>query len=166
MKTILFFRHGKSDWNAAYDGDMDRPLQKRGRKAARLMGAFLSVAGELPEIVLTSPAVRARTTVELAVEAGGWPVPVRMSDVLYEGGPDRVLQEIAAQPDEVGRLMLVGHEPTFSQVLGRLIGGAGITFPTGAVARVDLDVYRWQETRDGAGSLRWLVTPKLLRERE
>lgn len=164
MKTILLFRHTKSDWDAEYTDDSERPLNKRGRKAANRMGVFLRDAEELPEIIFTSPAVRARTTAELAAEAGGWPAPIRTADFLYEGGPERMLNGIAGQADEVGRLMLVGHEPTCSQVIARLTGGAAVKFPTGAMARIDLDVYRWREARDGVGTLVWLVTPKLLKD--
>ena len=72
MKTLILFRHGKSDWNTDYAADHDRPLAKRGRNAAATMGAMLARIEQVSDRVLTSSAVRARETVELAAEAGGW----------------------------------------------------------------------------------------------
>jgi len=61
MKTMLWMRHGKSDWDAGYGRDHDRPLATRGEKAAKAMGTALANAGFLPDFVLSSTAVRART---------------------------------------------------------------------------------------------------------
>ena len=68
MKSIIFFRHGKSDWYADYDVDHNRPLAKRGIKAAKKMGIFLSELGQLPDIAVSSTAIRAKTTVGLAMD--------------------------------------------------------------------------------------------------
>ncbi len=68
MKTLIFFRHGKSDWDAEYHGDHNRPVAKRGRKAAKLMGRFLASTGQVPDSVVTSSALRARSTFELAAQ--------------------------------------------------------------------------------------------------
>ena len=88
MKTLLLLRHGKSDWSAGVS-DADRPLAKRGRKAARAIGEFLSRAGAVPDVVVSSPARRAVETAELVAAAGRWPCTVRASDMLYQGDPGR-----------------------------------------------------------------------------
>ena len=81
MKTLILFRHGKSDWDSEEPSDHDRPLAKRGRKAAKAMGKFLALAGQVPDSAVTSSAVRARSTLEIAMEAGagtaasGWHGP-------------------------------------------------------------------------------------------
>ena len=72
MKTIILFRHGKSDWDAPSGSDHERPLAARGRKAADAMGRFLSEKGEVPELAIASSAVRARDTLDRAVRAGEW----------------------------------------------------------------------------------------------
>lgn len=163
MKTLLFFRHGKSDWNAEYQGDHERPVSKRGQKAARRMGNFLKEAGQVPQSIITSSALRARSTVEMAAESGGWNCPVRVTDALYESSPEILLSEIRDEPDEVDLLMVAGHEPVWSETISRLAGGCRLRFPTAAVARIDLDADSWKDVRFGEGTLIWLVTPKLLK---
>lgn len=162
MKTVIFFRHGKSDWDAAFDHDHERPLNKRGVKAAQRMGRFLAEAGPLPERIVTSTAVRARETLALAREAGGWGAPVRETQALYGATPEAVLREIQSEADDADVLLLVGHEPTWSETVGRLIGGGRVRVPTAAMARVDVDVPRWAEVSFGIGELAWLVPPKAL----
>ncbi|GIV60715.1 MAG: phosphohistidine phosphatase [Rhodothermaceae bacterium] len=163
MKTLLFFRHGKSDWEAAYDHDHERPLAKRGRKAARRMGRFLAGIEQYPDAVITSSAVRARTTLELAAKAGAWPAcPVRVTRALYEAAPDDLLREVRQETDDTGRLMLVGHEPAWSQTISAFIGGGTLRFPTAALARIDLNVAHWADAAFGQGTLIWLVIPKAL----
>ena len=162
MKTVLLLRHGKSDWDSDTGNDRDRRLAKRGRRAARVIGEMLTRTGMVPDLAVTSPAVRAATTLELAVKAGGWDCPVQVSEALYGEGPAAVLEEIGRQSDEVERLLLVGHEPTWSEMLGLLVGGGQHRFPTGAVATVDLELERWADVRPGCGLLMFLVVPRLL----
>ena len=163
MKTIIFFRHAKSDWNTAFGHDHERPLNKRGKKAARRMGRFLAGAGKLPDRIVTSSAVRARTTLETAAQKGKWgDIPLELTDDLYEATPADVLSVIQGVTDGADRLLLVGHEPAFSETVGRLIGSANVRMPTGSMACVDVDVEHWPSVAFGGGQLRWLVTPKII----
>ena len=66
MKSVILFRHGKSDWNANYNDDYERPLAKRGIKASKIMGQMLSNRNEIPDQIISSTSLRTRTTVELA----------------------------------------------------------------------------------------------------
>lgn len=161
MKTVILFRHGKSDWSAGLP-DHERPLAPRGRKAAGRMGRFLSGVEQVPELVVTSTAVRARDTAARAIEAGEWTCLMAESDALYHPSAGSVLSAIRSQAEHIGSVMLVGHEPTWSEVLSLLVGGGVFRFPTAAMARIDLDVGRWDEVEFGQGELRWMVTPKEL----
>jgi phosphohistidine phosphatase len=159
---LILLRHGKSDWQADYGDDRSRPLAQRGRKAAKRMGRFLSRAGQLPDAAITSPAVRADDTLRLAMEGGGWTCPVRMAPALYGGGVPGLFGEVRKEPATTDVLLAVGHEPTWSEAVAALIGGGEIRFPTGALARVDLDVDEWDEIGPGAGVLGWIIGPRLL----
>ena len=163
MKTLLFLRHGKSDWDADYAGDHDRPLADRGQKGARKMGRFLTTARVVPDRALTSSARRARETLATAAEAGGWTGPARVTEALYEATPDEVLRQIQAEPDDARMLVVVGHEPTWSNIVSRLIGGGNVEMKTAAVARVDVDVERWADVQFGRGALAFLLPPRALR---
>jgi phosphohistidine phosphatase len=162
MPGLILLRHGKSDWQADYGDDRSRPLAQRGRKAAKRMGRFLARAGQVPDAAITSPAVRAEDTLRLAMEGGGWTCPVRMAPALYGGGVPGLLGEVRKEPATTDVLLAVGHEPTWSEAVAALIGGGEIRFPTGALARVDLDVDGWDEIGPGTGVLAWTIGPRLL----
>jgi len=125
------------------------------------MGRILSRAGEVPESVVTSSAVRAKSTVELAVDSGEWTCPIRATDNLYNTRIETVLDEVLTEPDTTTRLMIVGHEPTWSTLLSELVGGGRHPFATGAVVRIDLPTETWAGLHVGSGELRWLITPRL-----
>jgi phosphohistidine phosphatase len=126
------------------------------------MGSYLAAVDEVPAQVLTSTALRARETVRIAMEAGDWACPVEERSELYETSPADVLDLVAAHDDEIPRLLLAGHEPTWSGLAQLLVGGASLRFPTAAVARIDFEVESWRDVRAGSGTLRWLLTPKEL----
>ena len=162
MKTILLFRHGKSDWDADYGADHNRPLAKRGEKSASLMGRYLASLDQLPDRVICSSALRAKETVRLAAKAGKWSCPITFAEELYEASPEQVLDLIRESQDSLNSILLAGHEPTWSLLAGGLIGNAKVKFPTAAMARIDLTIASWKETALGKGILVWLVFPKLL----
>ncbi len=161
MKTLLFFRHGKSDWDALYDHDHERPLAKRGRRATDAMGQLLVQINQVPNRVVCSTSVRTRTTLERAMQAGGWSCPVEYTDRLYHASANTLLNLVRAEPQTTETLMLVGHEPTCSNTIECFIGGGDVRFPTAAIARVNLHIDVWQTATFGTGQLIWLIPPKL-----
>lgn len=164
MRTIFVLRHGKSDWHITYGADHDRPLAKRGVDAAELMGRFLKQNRQIPAKVLSSTATRAQSTAELAIAAGNWDCPTDYTEALYGASVATVLEILQMESDELASLLLVGHQPTWSELIAELCGGAAVQLPTAALARIDLAVDRWRDVEPGTGALRWLVTPKLLRQ--
>lgn len=160
--SLIVFRHSKSDWSADYGGsDLERPLAKRGRKAARAAGRFLA-ATEVPDSVICSPALRATATLALASEARDWVFSVRESDALYAEGVEGLFGEVRREPEATRLLMVVGHEPTCSETVRLLIGGGLVRMPTAALARIDLLVDEWGEVGPGTGVLSWLVVPRVI----
>lgn len=128
------------------------------------MGVFLSRLGQAPDLVISSTAVRARDTARLAAEAGEWACTVDTDRQLYDGDIDRILHLVQAQSDSRESLLLAAHEPTSSEMVGRLIGGGVVRMPTAALARIDFPAEHWAEVRSGSGMLIWLMTPKLLKK--
>ena len=164
MLELLVMRHAKSDWDAGAD-DHERPLAERGVKSARNIGRFLARVEMVPELVISSTAVRAQTTAELAAEAGGWSCPIERTSAFYDTDPEAVLAEIAAR-DAPPRLMVVGHDPTWSELVSLLAGGGAVRLPTAAVACLELPMNSWHAVAPGKGRLVWLVTPKLVQAAE
>lgn len=163
MLSLILFRHGKSDWDAPFDLDHDRPVAKRGREAAKCMGKMLRDAGEVPELVVTSSAVRARETLRYAAQAGNWDSEIRVEPVLYDTTPDAVLAWLNTIDTRTERLLLVGHEPTWSMLASELVGGGALRVPTGTMARIEfVNAERWSQVGFGMGQLRWLLPPKLI----
>lgn len=160
MKTLLLFRHAKSDWEADFTRDHERPLNKRGKRAAKRMGRYLADNGKVPSRVVTSSAVRARETIRLASEAGDWKSEIEVESGLYESAPNHVVSRVQSQPDSHDIVLFAGHEPTFSETVSWLIGGGEVRMPTAAIACIEFDVERWSDAEPGRGRLVWLVTPK------
>lgn len=158
MKTLLLMRHAKSDWDADYGDDHDRPLNERGTRSARLMGRVLADEGLEPAHVISSTALRARTTAELANEAGEWGARLSLERALYDEGPKGVLATVASTPD-VARLMLVGHQPTWSMLVAALTGER-VEMKTATVAVIDLEVETWAGLANGTGALRGILQPR------
>lgn len=158
MRTLMLMRHAKSDWAADYGADHERPLNARGVRSARLMGMVLASEELVPAVAISSTAVRARTTLELAIEAGEWDTELRLDRALYESGPQAVLAAGASAPD-VGRLMLVGHQPTWSMLVARLTGER-VDLKTATVALIELELNDWDDLPGAAGSLSRVLTPR------
>ena len=163
MLTLLVLRHGKSNWGASFESDHERSLTTRGRRDAALVGEFLKAMELTPDSVITSSAVRARTSVEIAVEAGSWDCAIRASNRFYQATPGQVLEEVQAETTSTKALLIAGHEPTWSSLVGILIGGGAVSFPTAALACIEFAVENWRAVEPSRGQLAWLVTPKQLR---
>jgi phosphohistidine phosphatase len=158
VKTLLLMRHAKSDWDAEYGSDHDRPLNDRGRRSARLMGRVLADEGLEPGHVISSTALRARSTAELAIDAGDWETGLDLDRALYEEGPKGVLGAAAKAPD-VSRLMLVGHQPTWSMLVAALTGEMA-EMKTATVAVVDFDLKSWAGLPVATGRLGRILSPR------
>jgi phosphohistidine phosphatase len=157
MKTLLVMRHAKSDWKADFSVDHERPLNRRGVEAAGRMGRRLVELDLVPELVVSSTAVRARTTAALAMEKGGWETKLTLEPGFYGTGPETVLG-LTAQAPGVDRLMIVGHQPTWGLVVTCLTGES-VEMKTATVAVVDVPIAAWNELPRASGTLRGLHHP-------
>ncbi len=161
MKELLIMRHAKSSWDLPYSTDFDRPLSKRGQKAAPRMGEFLAERDLLPDLIVSSPAARAKETAELFIEAADYDGEIEFESGIYHAYADDLVTVVQSLPDEMDRVMLVGHNPGFETLVEQLCGGA-VRMPTAAIAYIWLSAASWREVEAGTGELQWLVTPKLL----
>jgi phosphohistidine phosphatase len=162
VKELILLRHAKSDWAAAFADDADRPLSARGREAAGVVGRVLTLAGKAPELVLTSPARRARETADLAAAAGSWEAPIVTEARLSPGSPAAVVAVVREQAGASARVLVVGHEPAWSQTVAALSGGGRVRMATGTAAC--LGVASWNELAPGACTLLWMLPPRLFTE--
>ncbi len=158
MKQMLVMRHGKSDWSAGRP-DHDRPLSRRGAAAAAAMGKALAAMKETPDLVITSTARRARTTAQLAIEAGTWNCPLVQSDALYGTSAQGALEVLLEADPTADSVMLVGHQPTWGALVAQ-VTGASVAMKTATVAKVELYIRDWTDALHAHGELVWLLQPR------
>jgi phosphohistidine phosphatase len=145
MKTLLVLRHAKSSWKDQGLEDHDRPLNKRGRKAAPQMGKLIRDEALVPDLIISSTAVRAKTTAEAVAESSKCRGRILLDDRLYLAGPSAMVSLLNEIEDEsLNRVMIVGHNPGQESLI-RELTGRDERFPTAALARIDLPIETWKE---------------------
>jgi len=155
---LILLRHGKAeDFNIG--GDFSRVLLDRGIEQSRRAARLLRSAGMLPEIVLTSPLIRARQTAEEFCLTAGMPGALIQGWLACGMGPEKAMVELASFKD-FKRIAIVGHEPDFSTLVEWLLGvsGGAVEFKKGAIACLRI------QPPSRFGTLRYLVPPKLADE--
>ena len=145
MKTLFLVRHAKSSRDDPTLPDRDRPLDDRGRRDAPRMGKRLAKRDVKPDLLLSSPALRALTTAQLiADEIGFERKAIAVDDRLYASSPDDLLAVIRALDNKLDRVMLFGHNPEFSELAHRLSSDI-VDMPTSAVAEYNFDTKAWSD---------------------
>lgn len=139
--------------------DFARPLNKRGLKAAPVMGQFARQRRLKPDLILSSPADRARQTAHLVKEAAGFHADLRYDERIYEASWSRLLEIVQQLDETTSMVLLVGHNPGMEDLLLNL-SGVNRHMSTAAFARIDLNIESWSEVIPGCGQLEWLVKPK------
>jgi phosphohistidine phosphatase len=158
MMELVLMRHGKAE-NFNPEGDFQRALVEKGREQARRAARTLKAAGLLPEIVLTSPLIRARQTADEFCQTANMPGPVIQSWLASGMAPETAMAELQAFGD-FKRIAIVGHEPDFSILVEWVLGvtGGGVEFKKGAIACLRIT------PPARFGNLAYLVPPKLAGE--
>lgn len=156
MKTLLLARHAKSDWGFSGVADHDRPLNARGRRDAPVMARRLADDGVDLDHIVSSSAVRARSTADEYAAAFG--IAVVDEALLYAASARSILAIAAALPEDSSVAMLVGHNPGMSDAVAELTG-EHTQLPTCAVAECAVDVGSWDELIEGTGRLLRVHTP-------
>lgn len=152
---LILLRHGKAE-NTSLDGDFSRALVEKGREQARRAGKLLRSAGVVPDIVLTSPLLRARQTADEFCQAAEIPGPVIQGWLACGMAPDIAFSELAGFR-EFKRIAIVGHEPDFSHLIEWVLGteSASIEVKKGTLACLRV------APPARHGSLAYLIPPKL-----
>jgi phosphohistidine phosphatase len=151
---LYFLRHGEADWPNWKKDDDERPLTKHGKKEMREVGAFLKRMKVRPEIIITSPLPRAAQTAEIAAD---YLKAKLVEDKLLAPGFRRNELERVLKKHPAESVMLVGHEPDFTETISALTGGS-LKLSKAGIALLDLD-RSWRN-----GRLLWLIPPKLARK--
>lgn len=159
MKTLYVLRHAKSSWENQNQTDFERPLNERGKKAAPKMGRLMKNKNLVPDLIVSSPAVRAKTTAELVKEAANFDAEIRFEPRIYEATVGDLLEVLQETPEQCEKLLILGHNPGFEYLVGNLTGELR-EMPTAALAEIELEIESWQEIRPACGKLRNFFKPK------
>jgi phosphohistidine phosphatase len=178
MKTLGLFRHAKSDWGDARARDFDRPLNKRGRKGALVMGQHIRDYGQKWNRILASPAVRAAETIEVATVGAGRGnggggrakgFAVNWDRRIYLASSAVLIDLLREQDDALDAILMVGHNPGLEDLIFDLVPDDGtsplrdlveVKFPTASFAVLQLDVAHWSEVRENCARLVHLTRPR------
>ena len=161
MKKILFIRHAKSDWSFTDLADIDRPLNKRGKKDAPEMGKRLLDRKEKPECIYRSPSMRTTQTIELLSETASWQdVEIKEEDWLYMASRQDFLVGIEKIKNEIDFVCLCAHNPGTTDIVNYLSGENINNMPTCGIAIIEFNTDNWVEVSGGTGKLLLFDFPK------
>ena len=161
MRKLLILRHAKSSWDDTSLNDFDRPLNERGRRDIPLMATALASQGLKPELIVSSPAARAKLTAELFKQAARWEAPLKFDQRIYEASAGSLFSIVLELSDEITICVLVGHNPGVEGLV-RLLSGSIAFMPTAAVAVIEFDIDSWSAAEPGHGRLVEVIRPKEL----
>ena len=161
QKILYLVRHAKSSWNDASLSDMQRPLNKRGRRSAPEMGKRMAAQGHRPELIISSPAKRAQLTAKrIARELGFDKTDIQTDADLYFSGVRSMLNVLEVLDDDYQKVMIVGHNPTMTDFLNMLCSTSVINMVTCAIAVVGFDITSWGDLALAEGELLGYDYPK------
>ncbi len=162
-KTLILVRHAKSSWKDTKLNDIQRPLNKRGKRDAPKMGEYLSKRKILPEAIFSSPGLRALTTARLiSVEMDMKPSEIKVDDNIYTFNFEELLKVIKCLKDKFDKVMVVGHNPAITELVNYLCGSKIGNIPTCGVAVLRFPVSSWKKISKNKADLLGFDYPKKL----
>ena len=169
MKRLTLLRHAKSDWDDPVARDFDRPLNRRGEKAAHLIGQFAKNRKMRFDMLVASPAVRVVQTLDTFLDAYGEPLDPHWDRRIYLASAPTLFDVIRDLPDSVDQALMSGHNPGFEELILDLVPDDGasplredveVKFPTASLAVLDLAIDHWADARQNVATLVSFTRPR------
>ncbi len=167
-RTVILLRHGKSSWSDSTLADIDRPLAPRGERASRKLAKYMRRKRIQPALVLCSPSLRTRQTLEAIESSLGKRCAVEVVPQLYAASEQELLERLQALPESVSSVMLIGHNPGLHN-LALVLASRGADLPrleeklpTGALATLVVHSESWTTLSPGEAELVEYVVPRQL----
>lgn len=161
VMRLLICRHAKSSWQDTTLSDVERPLNKRGERDAPEMGKRLRQRGIRPDLIMTSPAARAKATATHYAAQLGYPLDqLHENPLLYAATVPSLIRLVQEVKPKIHTLLLVGHNPE-STALANVLGGLAIdNIPTSGIVALEFRLASWQDLTSGTGTLLFFDFPK------
>lgn len=162
MKKLILIRHGKSAWESPWLSDHDRPLAERGIQDVPQMAVRLQKRGIVPDLIVSSTALRAADTARLTAAVFGYPEShIVLEKFMYHASPEQLLTVIRRQSEATQTLVLVGHNPGLTELIQEL--GTNLdNLPTSGQFGYTLSDTRWADFTAEKISTEWIDYPKKL----
>lgn len=161
-KTLILIRHGKSDWSNNGEKDFDRPLNNRGNMDAPRMGGKLKDMGIMPDLIVSSPALRTTLTAEYICEQIGYPYEqVDFQEDIYEASVRTLLKVVNELSEKHHTVIIVGHNPGFSYLAEYLAGTVIGNIPTCGIVELEFDLETWAMVSQNTAMLKSFIYPKM-----
>jgi phosphohistidine phosphatase len=168
MKDLLLMRHAKAVGTSINYGDLGRPLNSRGRRAAAAVARDLQRRGARPSVILCSPSRRTRETLDLVLEALTPTPPILIEPELYLAGAEQLITRLRQLAPEVGSVLLIGHNEGLADAAVALatsgdaaaLASMRAKFPTGAVAWLRAPIDAWSQLGQAGAALVAFVRPR------
>jgi phosphohistidine phosphatase len=162
MKKLILARHAKSSWES-FSADIERTLNERGLHDAPIMASYLKSQNVIPDVIISSPAVRAQTTArfyaEQLLESDN---NIITEDSIYEASEQTLLNIIISLSNEANTVMLVGHNPAFTMLANILANERIVDMPTCSSVTINFDVADWAGVDIRTGKMERFDYPKKL----
>lgn len=159
MKKVYLIRHAKSSWKDFSLEDFERPLNKRGKSDAPLMGAKLHNKKVVPDTILSSPALRAKTTAEIIAKKIGFEKEILYKKDIYEASATTLHKILTKIADKKSIVFLFGHNPSLNELAENYIH-FNENIPTCAVVEIAFDCNSWADISAENASLVSFDYPK------
>jgi phosphohistidine phosphatase len=161
MKMLCLVRHAKSSWKFPDLDDFERPLNKRGKRDAPAMGHFLKDKNIRPDIIISSPAIRASVTTKIISKILAYPLNrVKYTDDIYESDITSLLKVVQSVKDKYKSAMIVGHNPALTNFANLLTNSRIDNIPTCGILCANLAINSWLDVAEDCGSIDFFKFPK------
>lgn len=163
MKELIIARHAKSSWKNLEILDVERPLNRRGYTDANTVGKYLRLKKVNPDILITSPAVRAFSTAtiyarHLEFDSKDFKVDNR----LYHGSMYDIELMLSTLPAKINKVMIFGHNPTFTDLANHYTNANIDNVPTSGIVAINFQIAGWEEIKSAQGEVAFFQYPKKL----
>jgi len=161
MKKIYLIRHAKSSWKEEGKSDFERGLNKRGKSDLKYMANRLKSFDVMPDLILSSPAKRAKkTAIEIAKTIGYKTDDISFQDCLYNSSYDSYMYLLDSLDNKYDSIFIIAHNPTITEA-GELLSGAILTnMPTCSIVCIEFDTDSFKNIKEGSGKILFFDYPK------
>jgi phosphohistidine phosphatase len=163
MKTIFIMRHAESDWENSNFEDFDRPLNTEGFASAPRMGNILYRIGVKLDLIISSPAKRAKQTAVLVSAGATIPTKMIFEDELYSSSPNTLLKTISRLKSDCDTVLLIGHNPGIEGLVLTLTGKLTEVYPA-SIVEIKLNLQSWDKIAEKCGIVGRKLSPNELAE--